>query len=319
MSGIIKIFKKQGGMRLIKQYLWSGAFFTAVGEILLLGKSRTALEILRLAAELKTKQKLQKKYSYVLDEFDKNYSSKLEKKQSNKVWVCWFQGIEQAPLLVQKCFYALKSNLDDRDIVLITADNMLEYVDFPDFIVEKWRKGEITNTHMTDLLRLELLIKYGGTWIDSTVLCTRKREDIPDYFFDSDLFYFQSLKPGKDGRSVGISSWYISACSNNKILLATRQLCYEYWKNNRDMMDYFLFHYFFVMALDRYVEERNKVIPFSNSTPHILLLRLFEKYDERVYQNIINQTPFHKLSYKFTEEQMNLTDTYYRRIVDSEQ
>ena len=50
--------KKQGGMKLLEQYWRGSAFFTAVGGFLLLGKSRTALEILRLCATLKIKQKL---------------------------------------------------------------------------------------------------------------------------------------------------------------------------------------------------------------------------------------------------------------------
>ena len=50
------IFEKQGGMKLLKQYWRNGVFFTAVGEFILLGKSRTALEILRLSVALKTKE-----------------------------------------------------------------------------------------------------------------------------------------------------------------------------------------------------------------------------------------------------------------------
>ena len=38
--------------------------------------------------------------------------------------------------------------------------------------MEKWEKGRIPAAMFSDLLRVELLIKYGGTWIDSTVLCT---------------------------------------------------------------------------------------------------------------------------------------------------
>ena len=48
-----EIFKKQGGMKLLGQYWKGGALFTGVGEFFLLGKSRTALEILRLSATLK--------------------------------------------------------------------------------------------------------------------------------------------------------------------------------------------------------------------------------------------------------------------------
>ena len=54
-------FKKQGGIKLLKQYWQGGALFTGIGQFLLLGKSRTALEILRLSTTLKTKQKLEKK------------------------------------------------------------------------------------------------------------------------------------------------------------------------------------------------------------------------------------------------------------------
>ncbi len=317
MSETFSIMQKQGGFSLIRRFAKNRVLFTAVAEFLLLGKSRTALEILRLATELKTKQKLYKKYYNVLENFEKGYADTGQGQQSNRVWVCWFQGMENAPLMVQTCYKSLLGHLDDREIVLITADNMMDYVDFPEYIVEKWKKGIITHTHMTDLLRLELLIKYGGTWIDATVLCTKDREDIPDYFFDSDLFYFQTLKPGKDGESIGVSSWYLSACSNNKILCATRYLCYEYWKRNDEMVDYYLLHYFFVIALERYEEEAKKVVPFSNSTPHILLLKLFEPYDEKMYRSIVNQSPFHKLSYKFTDELINREGTYYRRIVNS--
>ena len=60
--GLKEILEKQGGVNLLRQYWNGGAFFTAVGEFLLLGKSRTSLEILRNAASLKIKQKLEKEY-----------------------------------------------------------------------------------------------------------------------------------------------------------------------------------------------------------------------------------------------------------------
>lgn len=307
-------FKKQGGMKLLKQYWKSGALFTAVGEFLLLGKSRTALEILRLSTGLKTKQKLEKKYRKELFDFNENWKAKdcehaLEHTSSNKVWICWFQGMENAPELVQKCYLSVKENMPDREIVLITSDNMMDYVQFPDFIIEKWHKGQITHTHMTDLLRLELLIKYGGVWLDATVFCSGK--DIPDYFFDSDLFFFQCLKPGRDGHSGYISSWLMSAKTNNKLLLAVRHLCYEYWKQNTEMVDYFLLHDFMAIVLDFYPEEWKRVIPRDNATPHILLLRLFDQYEDQMWQAIKAQTPFHKLSYKFSDKQEILPGTYY--------
>lgn len=312
--GIKEIFKKQGGIELLKKYWKSGALFTAIGEFMLLGKSRTALEILRLSAGLKTKQKLEKKYQRKLEQFDREYKEG-KKKASNKVWVCWFQGMENAPKLVQKCYQSLQENLTDREIVLITSENMMEYVQFPEFIIEKWKSGIITHTHMTDLLRLELLIQYGGIWIDATVYCSRKSEEIPEYYFDSDLFFYQCLKPGRDGHSSYISSWLISAKSNNHILRAVQYLCYKYWEEHRGMLDYFLLHDFMAIVLEHYPEEWKAIVPSDNATPHILLLRLFESYDERIWRAVKEQTPFHKLSYKLSEHEMDLKDTYYSQII----
>lgn len=312
--GLKETFQKQGGMKLIKQYVKSGSLGTAVGEFALLGKSRTALEILRLSTQLKAKQKLEKKYRSTLEEFDKNYDQSLPHDSSNKVWICWFQGMENAPALVQKCYDSVKKNLTDREVILVTSENMDQYVSFPDYIIEKWKVGVITHTHLTDILRLELLIKYGGMWLDATVFCSEERDGIPDYFFDSDLFFYQCLKPGRDGHCQYISSWLMSAKTNNKVLMATRELCYEYWKKNNSMDDYFLLHDFMSIVLDKYEDEWKAIIPKDNATPHILLLRLFDEFDPHLWKAIKEQTPFHKMTYKFEENSLNCAGTFYDKL-----
>jgi hypothetical protein len=310
--GLKEIFRKQGGMKLIKQYWQGGALLTGLGEFLLLGKSRTALEILRLSTTLKTKQKLEKKYKWKLNEFDENYVDR-EHTTSNKIWICWFQGMENAPELVQKCYNSVVNNNPNSEVIVITSENMSQYVTFPDYIIDKWKKGIITHTHMTDLMRLELLINYGGLWLDATVLCTGKA---PDYFYNSELFFYQCLKPGRDGHGNFISSWLINAKTNNKILMATRELCYEYWKDNNSMWDYFLFHDFMSIVLEKYSIDLGKIIPRDNATPHILLLRLFDFYDEKMWNAIKEQTQFHKLTYKFSENDKEKKGTYYKYILE---
>ena len=306
-----EMFKKQGGIKLLKQYWQGGALFTGIGQFLLLGKSRTALEILRLSATLKTKQKLEKKYKWKLEEFDKAYTEK-EHKSSDTIWICWFQGMDNAPDLVKKCYQSVIKNNPDKKVIVITEKNISDYVTFPGYIVTKWKQGVITHTHMTDLLRLELLITYGGLWLDATVLCTGIA---PEYFFDSDLFFFQTLKPGRNGHASYISSWLMEAKTNNKILMATRELCYEYWKTNNTMWDYFLLHDFMSIVLEKYEEDWKKIIPRDNATPHILLLRLFDQYDEKMWATIKSQTQFHKLTYKFSEEKQKEQGTYYRILL----
>lgn len=313
---IIEILNKQGGIKLLKQYWKGGAFFTAVSQLLILGKSKTALEILRNSASLKIKQKLERKYENKIIQIEDKYEEQKRDKERDskrKVWVCWFQGIENAPEIVKKCYESLKENIIDREIILITGKNYKNYVTFPKEIQEKINKGIIKGAHLSDLLRLELLVNYGGTWIDATVFCSGR--NIPKYMLDSDLFLFQCLKPGKDGQSSIISNWFITSKSNHKLIFTVRELLYDYWKNNNEVCDYFIFHDFFQILIDRYPEEWEKVIPFSNSTEHILLLRLFEEYNEEVWNAIKSQTPFHKLTYKFSEEDRKKVNTYYSKIL----
>lgn len=293
---ILNVFKKHGGIKLIKQYLKGGAFWTSLNQFIVLGRSRTALEILRLSTTLKIKNKLAKRYKKTLINFDKNFNDKIEHKSCNKIWFCWFQGLENAPDIVKECYKSLKDNLD-RKIVVLTDENIKEYVDFPDYILKKYKKGIITKTHFSDLLRLELLTRYGGTWIDATVLCTRKEKDIPDFYLNSDLFLFQNLKPGRDGHATYMSNWFITAKSHNIILEATKTILYEYWRKHNIAIDYFIFHIIMSIVADYYTKEWKKIAPIDNSIPHILLLNIGNLSKAKI--SIAKElTPFHKLSYK---------------------
>lgn len=310
------IFEKQGGVKLLKQYWEGGALFTGIAEFLLLGNSRTSLEILRLATALKTKQKLEKKYGKILDELEKSFREKQAVPKEKYIWVCWMQGIENAPEIVKTCIQSIKDNITNRKVVLITSENYRKYVTFPDFIQLKINNKIIKGAHLTDLLRLELLDRYGGTWIDATVYCSGK--NIPCYMLDSDLFLFQCLKPGRDGHITTISNWFITAKAHHKFIYLEKELLYSYWKENDTLVDYFIFHDFFQMIIEQYPEVWDEVIPFSNSTPHILLLRLFDEYDEIVWNAVKDQSPFHKLTYKFSKDDENKNNTYYSVVIRGE-
>ncbi len=314
--GLKQTFQKQGGANLIRQYWQSGCLFTAAAEFCLLGKSRTALEILRLSAQFKTRRKLEKKYKNSLIQFDASYDHTLPHVSSDKVWICWLSGMENAPEIVQLCYRSAITHLRGKEIILLTRENIADYVTLPDYILTKWHDGLISDTHFTDILRLELLIRYGGMWLDATVFLSG--DYIPDYFFESDLFFYQCLKPGRDGHSTYISSWLMSAKTNQRVLMATQHLLYEYWKDHGSLTDYFLLHDFMSMVLEYYPDDWRRIIPRDNATPHILLLRLFDSYDETLWNAVTEQTPFHKLTYKFGEDKAALPGTFYQVLLKQE-
>ena len=153
--GAKQLFNKAGGWKTIIKYTKAGVFPYMVAQILLTGKSTIALELMGNGIQLKIKQKLWKHYIGVLRNFDANYSKEeYPMQKSNKVWVCWMQGMEQAPALVQRCYRSLQENIKDKEIILLTEKNLGQYVKIPDFIMDKLHKGIITRTHFSDILRL---------------------------------------------------------------------------------------------------------------------------------------------------------------------
>jgi len=130
------------------------------------------------------------------------------------------------------------------------------------------------------------------------------------------LFMFQNLKPGLDGHATCISNWFITACTNHPILQLTQHLLYQYWKTHNNVIDYYIFHDLCQLAIEAYPDEWKQVVPFSNATPHILLLRLFEPYDQQMWDAMCGQTPFHKLSYKFTPEEGQRENTFYSYLLN---
>lgn len=316
MASALTFFHKAGGKNLIKQYFRAGVLWTAIIQFLTLGRNKTALELLRLAVSLKINRKLEKTYQYVLDTFESRRNDSLPHNANRVIWIFWWQGLENAPNLVKVCYNQVNNHLGNNwKINLITEENYTDYVIFPKHIMDKFKSGIITITHLSDLLRLELLIKYGGLWLDATVLCTGN--EIPKSILESDLFVFQAQKPGADGRASLMSSWLMYATTNNKILMATRDLLYEYWLKKEYMVDYFLLHHFFSIVCKRYSDDSKKIPPFCNSVPHILQLHLFDQYDDVFWKDLTKMTCFHKLTYKLDAEKCKERGTYYDKLINS--
>ena len=321
MSEFLKVFKRVIGGSTLKDYARSHVLMHAAALTAMEGTSKKSLEIVQESVFNKIVRRLRKENAAFIAEFRKGDAerSKLPHVRSNKVWVCWLQGIGQAPDIVKRCYSSLLDHLTDREIILLSKDNYRDWVTFPDYIQEKIDQGIIGSAHASDLLRLELLEHYGGTWIDATIFCSGN--DIPDYIWNSDLFLYQIMRPGLDGHAQRTSNWFITACTNEPVLRLVKELLYRYWQNHNRAVDYYIFHDFLELAIETYPEIWKKVVPVSSSIPHILLFRLEDPYDDKIWQAAKKMTPFHKLSWKFTDEQlenMKQPGTFYRVVLFDE-
>lgn len=320
-------YKQFGGFRLVIEYAKLGALWLAVKASVRCLLKRQSFKGIYPEVLRKTEPYLMERYAPVLRSKMSDARGKtLEHKHPKVIWWCWLQGYDAAPPIVKACYNSLMREFkgsrvqevqglnDGYEIKIIDAENWKEYIELPDYIVKEWEKKQIPPALFSDLLRLELLIKYGGTWIDSTVLCTGNINDNHnDNFLNADLFLFQYTKQGSI--PVSISNWFISAHSNNEVLMVLREMLYAYWKDYDCVLDYYIFHLFFAM-ISREYPEQIAAMPYGQSQNSLVLLHHWgEKFEQKRWDKLTSQVCFHKLAFRVGEDVQNNKENYYNYIL----
>lgn len=157
------------------------------------------------------------------------------------VWVCWWTGEETAPLLVKKCIESIRRNAGGHTIHIITRDNYKEYLEIPDFILEKVDNGQMCVANFSDYLRFSLLAKYGGLWLDATIFCSRP---LPEEIFRMPVFSCKG-RTG-DGKYISDYRWtaFCFGGYQGNILFRYFQAALEqFWKEHKTSIDYLLVDY----------------------------------------------------------------------------
>ena len=261
-------------------------------------------------------RKLRKKYfqktQELKKEIDENYNM-IEHHKGDNIWILWLQGFENAPEIVKICYNSvIKNKPKHMNVVLLDEKNLNSYVKLPTYINSLYEKGYMTFQTYSDLVRLELLTTYGGTWIDATVLISSR--NYPDYIFDSKLFLYQNLFPATWGMASVMNSWFITSESGEKILELTKRLMLEYYKTNKYTCDYWLIYDFFELAIEQYRDEFLAIIPQSVEDTHVLQSKLVGKYDKRIYDEALRISSIHKLQWRFSQDDLLLGDTTYKHL-----
>lgn len=293
-SNIISRFNQFGGFRLLWSYLKLGMGNVVLHQGVKMLTGRATRDEAYAFIRNDVNQRLQAHYADYLKERKAYYDGlELKQKRRKTVWTCWLQGFEKAPEIVKICQASMRKWLTDREIIQLTYDNYNCYVKLPDFIVAKYEKGLIPSALFSDLLRLEVLIAYGGTWMDASILCTGNHEQKP--ILDCDLFMFQSMHKG-DTVFYGISNWFITACSNNRLLMVLRDALVKYWQEHDVTLNYYIFHDFFYSIAQMYPKEISTMPRKNRLGPLQLMQSMGKPLDLEWKKEILDHVCFHKLS-----------------------
>ena len=238
-----------------------------------------------------------------------NINNAWKKKQLPRViWWCWFQGEENIPELAKICLDSLRKHMPSYKITIITLENLTNYIIMPDFILRKFRAGWISGATFSDIIRLALLARYGGIWIDATVYCSDNR--MIKLIENNNMFMYQNVL-SSNSNVIKMSSWLMATKKGNPYIIEAHKLLMSYYKNTNYTEDYFLCHLILTMLIKKYPTIWNDMDIANNVNPHMLQHVLNNSFSEQLFNRIINKSSFHKLNRHI---QFKKGDTFYNHL-----
>ena len=163
------------------------------------------------------------------------------KEEHSPIWVCWWSGEDKAPMIVKQCIKSIRKNAGKHPVYLITEKNYIEYIDIPPYILNKLTSGIMCIANFTDYLRVSLIEKYGGLWLDATIFCSGR---IPEECFETSFYTCKSY-PVKS-RYVSQFSWTsfcLGGWKNHVFYRFFKEALEKYWRDEETSIDYLLVDY----------------------------------------------------------------------------
>ncbi|CAK9064656.1 unnamed protein product [Durusdinium trenchii] len=252
------------------------------------------------------------------DEESTEASTAMEQPVPGIVWTYWEQGWEHAPSLCQACVKSWRLANPELHFQQISS------VDLPELLPELcgWKRfWELPAAQRADVLRLALLEKFGGLWVDATLFCSApvmpwlqalkeggSGSEQEGFFFVFDRSQSKSwpCDPFVDCE-LWISNWFIASSPGHPLTsnwLAALRL--EFCKAE---VDYFCAHHSFrqmVQASPEAMKLYQEVPKVSARHPHLLEFELgfggreTEAGAERLRQ-ALQAAPVQKLSHKILQ------------------
>ncbi len=257
----------------------------------------------------------------------KKYVKKINKKEPNKnvkqfkmkeeiIWQFWHNGIENAPDIVKVCVQSIDKFEPNKKHIILTMDTLKDYIDIPQKYYRLLKCGRMGMAHFSDIVRSLLLLKYGGYWIDVTVLLTAP---LPEYISRQDLFVFKDVV-GDNLDGLNMTSYFIYSKPNNKLLKDVYTAVEYYWKDNNFLVNYFTWLHLFTMLSIQNKKDKEifDKIPFVSFIPVQNFETIINKdFDKNMWDVLLQQTSIHKLSYKFKFLKQNkiVKDSFYDYLI----
>lgn len=237
--------------------------------------------------------------------------SKSYNPKSLKIWVLWLQGESQMPPIVKLCLQSIQRNRNDHEVVVLSNNNLKEYIKLPKKISTLYEQGKISAAHYSDIIRMYLLSRYGGFWMDATMYLI---SPIPEKIFSQKLFTVKTLPFGNFVSKCRWTGFFMASEPGGTLPTIVYNLFVNYWSKEDTLIDYFLIDYAINLAYKHNNDVRNLIdsLEYTNPQIHGLSNLLISKYNQEQFNNLTKKTSCFKLSWKnHTQEELDVDKTNY--------
>lgn len=265
-----------------------------------------------------------KKYINSEESFDE---LSLHEESQSIIWQFWepVEGVSDRNIpsqIIKQCISSVERyRYQKYEHRILSLSDVSDFVDIPNFVYEKLKNKSpgFSLTAFSDILRLFLLLKYGGIWVDASILAL---DNFPEKYLnfankDGNGFSFcrselEDLETRKKWRALGPGyfSWnkfsqvnwlnsFIIAGSNRKLIKEILRVLLLIWKYEKEYP-----HYFSSQIIYCYLTKRKNFHPFeslSDVPPHFLQFKFQEEFKQEYIDYLRKNCPIQKLTWKYSK------------------
>lgn len=208
-----------------------------------------------------------------------------------KVYVYWGQGFADAPPMVKMCEHQLRALNPPEDVVFLDDALATRLAGIPQTVEQKIMHHK---RKYSDVLRMALLSRYGGVWMDATCLTRARVLDVVPQILRSDFFAFEY-------GNARICSWFLASTQGSYITTMMREALYAYWMHHDRAVDYYVLHHLFESLYlhdDRFRDEWSHASALPKGAAVALKNSMHKPFQETVLRRLLKRSFVHKLTFK---------------------
>ena len=228
------------------------------------------------------------------------------------IWTMWQQGEAQMPETVRASMKTIKDFAERNgcEFILLTNENLVDFIDIPTDIIEKYKRKELTAAHYSDIIRFSLLYQYGGIWMDATLF-------VSPYatvdMFKGDFFSLNHppIHADEIERAIGDFKWssfFLAGKKEKSYFKHIRDLYIYFIRKYPVFIHYLMMDYFILSEYELNDEFKDLVdeLPVLAPAERVWFLRdhANDIFDENVWTEVLKTTPIMKTTYKINPEEL---------------